>query len=73
MKQTRSVKTAVRKLAVTVEKVVRKQAGEDAVIILSELDKMLKRGVPRKRIESALAAKLIAFQEHTRRDLILIT
>ena len=39
---------------------VRKQAGKDAVIILNKVDKMLKRGVARKEIESILTEELLA-------------
>jgi len=43
-----------------VQALVRKRAGKDAVIILNKIDKMLKRGIARKKIESALAKELIA-------------
>jgi len=50
----------------SVQALVRKKAGKDAVVILNKLDRMLKRGVARKKIESALTEELII---HLRKQL----
>ena len=42
-----------------VRALVRKRAGKHAVIILNKVDKMLKRGVAREKIESVLTEELI--------------
>jgi hypothetical protein len=49
MKTKRNIKT-----------LVREQAGKEAVVILNMVEKMLKQGVARARIEKALAKKLSA-------------
>ncbi len=51
----------------SVQYLVRKQAGKDAVIILNKVDKMLKQDVARAKIESALAVELTV---HLRRQLV---
>ena len=43
-----------------VKALVSKQVGKDAIIILNKIEKMLKRGVARVKIEKALAAELSA-------------
>jgi len=43
-----------------VQALVRKQADKDAAAILNKVDKMLKQGIPRAKIEKALAAELAA-------------
>ena len=48
MKAKRNVKT-----------VLRKQVGKEAGKILNKIDKMLKQGVARKKIESTLAAEFL--------------
>ena len=49
-----------------VQALVRKQAGKDAVKVLNKIDRMLKRGVAREKIVSALAGELTL---HLRRQM----
>jgi hypothetical protein len=51
-----------------VQALVLKQAGKEAVSILNKVDKMLKRGVARNKIESALTEELIV---HLRKQIRL--
>jgi hypothetical protein len=43
-----------------VQALVRKQADKDAAAILKKVDTMLKQGIPRAKIEKALAKELFA-------------
>jgi hypothetical protein len=51
----------------TVQALIREQAGKDAVIILNKVDRMLKQGVARTKIEKVVAAELIVYMKKQNR------
>jgi|CZKS01.1.fsa_nt_gi hypothetical protein len=51
----------------TVQALIREQAGKDAVIILNKIDRMLKQGVARTKIEKVVAAELLVYMKKQNR------